>query len=203
MDKVSRAFDTSFEAHKGLLHKMARKGYGRLMDLNMVIDYEDVFQEMSLAYVKAAQKYDATKGITFGAYLGRAVWNEFNRFVEREQGENFASLDSFEKGEDDDLDVYSAVPSNCLTPEQLIELKQEAQYKNKRSGKLTKYLISQLLNPSPKIVEAFNRETEKESGRIPRDITLSFILEQQTAFDHEEVSLAKRQIKELYGLTIR
>jgi DNA-directed RNA polymerase specialized sigma24 family protein len=202
MTKVSRAFDTSFEAHKGLLHKMARKGYGRLIDLNVAVDYEDIFQEMSLAYVKAAQKYDVTKGITFSAYLGKTVWNEFNCFVEREQRQNFVSVDSFEVG-DDDMDVYGAIASPCQTPEELIEMKQEAQYKNKRSGKLTKYLVSQLLNPSTKLIEAFNREVENATDRVPRDITLSFILKHQTAFDADEVRLAKRQIQTIYGITIR
>ena len=75
---ANRAYSTDFSAHRNLIYKLALKGWGRLQAAGVVMDVEDVFQEMSLIYCKAAEGYDPKHGITFTAYLGRAIWNDFN-----------------------------------------------------------------------------------------------------------------------------
>lgn len=83
MLQANRAYSTDFAAHRDLICKLARKGWGRLQAAGVVIDYDDVFQEMSLIYCKAAERYDATKGFTFTAYLGQAIWHDFNKVAQR------------------------------------------------------------------------------------------------------------------------
>lgn len=83
MLQQNRAYSTEFSAHRGLISRIAYKGYVRLQQAGVSVELDDVFQEMSLIYVKAAERYDATKGFTFGAYLGQALWHDFNKYAEK------------------------------------------------------------------------------------------------------------------------
>lgn len=78
-----RAYSTDFAEHQGLLSKMAYKGYLRLQQAGVATEYDEVFQEMSLIYCKAASHYDPSKGFTFSAYLGQAIWHDFNKYAEK------------------------------------------------------------------------------------------------------------------------
>lgn len=199
-DLSARGYCVDFEKHEALIHKFARKGYGRLMEMNVVIDYEDVFQEMCVAYTKASLKYDASKGITFSAYLGRVIWNEFNRFVEREQDENFPSLeDALTDDDEEEIDIYEGISGNYTTPEEFLERKQETRWKNKQCSSMARYLLREFINPSPRIVEAFDAEKHKAF----RDMTISFIAKCNKDFDQKEVRNARKQIEKLYGVPVR
>ncbi len=78
-----RGFSTDIRDHEGLVRNMARKALGRLIENRVVVDFEDVYQDMCVSFVKAAQTYDPDRGITFSAYMGRAAYNNFNRTAER------------------------------------------------------------------------------------------------------------------------
>jgi RNA polymerase sigma factor (sigma-70 family) len=199
-DSIARGFCVDFKKHEALIHKFARKGYGRLMEMNVVIDYEDVFQEMCLAYTKATSKYDASKGITFSAYMGRVIWNEFNKFVEREQLENYVSLDGFgSEDEGDEADIYEAIPGNYTTPEEFLERKQETRWKNKQCSPTARFLLKQFINPTPEVEEQF----EAQERKLFRDITISFIAKCNKGLDPNEVKAARKQIEHLYGVQCR
>lgn len=83
MLQKNRAYSTEYSAHRGLINQMAYKGYLRLQQAGVAIEYDDVVQEMSLIYCKAAERFDASKGFTFAAYLGQAIWHDFNKVAEK------------------------------------------------------------------------------------------------------------------------
>lgn len=199
---VKRSFDTSFEAHKGLIHKLARRGYGRLVSVYAAIDYEDVFQEMCLAYVKAAEKFDPEFGVTFTAYLGRAIWNEFNRFAERELDgrEEFGlySLESMDDMLEDDITIMDVIPGDELTPEEIYEAKQSVQENVRLCGPMGKFLISKLMNPGKRVIDAI----DSPAWARKRQLTLSFIAKQHDEIDKDLVEVAKRQLTRIYGVRL-
>ncbi len=128
----SRAFRTDFESHSNLIHSFARKGFGRLQAARVLIDYEDVYQEMCISFVKAQKMYNPDSGFSFTAYFGRAVWNDFNKLAERLIGEKVAvgmeSVEDFRHEEDDGQDIYaflSVETDSAESPEDMIEHNQE------------------------------------------------------------------------------
>lgn len=87
---IGRAYSTKFEDHKGLMIKIARNCYARARSSKISsLEFDDVLGEMHYAYVKASQGYDPERGITFGAYLGRACYNQFNKVMERLELEQY------------------------------------------------------------------------------------------------------------------
>lgn len=117
----NRAYSTDFSAHKALICTMARKGWGRLQSAGVVMDYDDVFQEMSLIYCKAAAGYDPSKGFTFTAYLGRAIWMDFNKFAEKLINDQCGlGLVRIEAIGDEEMDFYEMMPDPGQTPEEAL-----------------------------------------------------------------------------------
>lgn len=84
-----RAYSTDFKDHEKLLHKFTKGGFARLRGAGIDgIEYEDVYQEMCVSFVRAAKSYNPDAGITFTAYMGRAVINNFNKHADRLIREN-------------------------------------------------------------------------------------------------------------------
>lgn len=123
MNTQRRGYSTNYDDHVGLIHKFARKGFARLQAAGVVIDYEDVFQEMSLIYCRAADRYDPSKGFTFTAYLGSAIWMDFNQIADRlikdQCGLGLVRIEQF-SDEDDTMDSYSYIQDDGATPEEAL-----------------------------------------------------------------------------------
>lgn len=90
VSKQNRAFSTRFEDHKGLIYTLAMRCYARLLGARITaMEFEDVYSEMCVSYTKAARGFDPSRGIGFGAYLGRACYNDFNKIAEKLELEQF------------------------------------------------------------------------------------------------------------------
>lgn len=68
-----------FKSNIGLVHIISRRCYGWVMSLGVAMDYDDVFQEVSLAFISAAEGYDPESGNKFSAYLTRAAYNQIRK----------------------------------------------------------------------------------------------------------------------------
>lgn len=71
----------SYSDNIGLIHLITKKLFGWTQSLNLPMEYDDVFQEVSLAFVTAAAGYDDSLGIKFSAYLNRAAHNQIRKTV--------------------------------------------------------------------------------------------------------------------------
>lgn len=74
-----RGFSTDVTEHHGIVHSLARKIFTGLAKTGISVQFDDVVQETYLAFLKAAEGYDPSKGITFTAYAGRAAYNNVFR----------------------------------------------------------------------------------------------------------------------------
>lgn len=70
-----------YEDHIGLIHTISRKCLGWVRSLDLCLDYEDVFQEVSVAFVSASRGFNPDAGVKFSAYLTRAAYNQLSRTV--------------------------------------------------------------------------------------------------------------------------
>jgi DNA-directed RNA polymerase specialized sigma24 family protein len=157
--KRSRIVD--YEEHQGLIHKLAKKGWARLEAAHVGgVDYEDVFQNMSMSYVRAAEQFNPNMGWSFTAYLGRACLNNFNKWAEKLCSEQcnlgLVRIEDMNAHSDaSDSDVYEVFMGEEDSPEDIVSRKQEV-LKNLRS--LTpnaKRVVWLMMQPSQELLEAF------------------------------------------------
>lgn len=70
-----------FEENKGLIHLQAKVGHKMAMLNGVHLDYEDWFQEASLAFVNAAAQFDPNAGWKFSAYFTKVCFSQFRKTI--------------------------------------------------------------------------------------------------------------------------
>jgi len=70
-----------FEDHKGIVHMQAKFGLRWAHGVGLAMDYDDMFQEASVAFVQAAAGFDPDKGIKFSAYFTMAAFSQFRKTI--------------------------------------------------------------------------------------------------------------------------
>lgn len=212
MKAKSSAFSTAYEAHQGIIHKFARKGYGRLIQAGVVIDYEDVFQEMSMTYVKAAKLYNPERGISFSAYMGRAIWNQFNLFAENEilYKSQVTSIENMVDSLDiEDANLYETVSSDAATPEQYMEVKQDWVTNNMKCGSIAKFIVKQIINPDQGMISRLETKQQvsrdshllkqgRGGKRAAGEVSIALIKEYFN-LNPIDVRIAKKNLNNVYG----
>lgn len=94
------ANDGSFESVELLLRKLALKCHKRLASMGLLdIQLEDVFQEMSMTYLMAKERWSPDRGVYFSTYLTTACYRNFETWIRKRMTErrhlgmvNFSSM---------------------------------------------------------------------------------------------------------------
>lgn len=186
---MSRAFSVKFEDHSALLRKFARKGYVRALACGLPFEYEDVFQEMCLTYTKAREKWNPAAGVSFSAYLGQAVWNEWNKIVERamrDPARQSIEQMSEDVGEaDDNMSLLEVLHSeNAPEPGDRLMTCQEVLVKIRSLSRLAKLVIAELL---------CNKGDSKITTRS---------VAERCGFGEQEIKQARKEMREKWGIAI-
>lgn len=206
---TDRAFSTNYEEHMGLVHTFARKGWGRMIAAHVNVQYEDVYQEMSIAFLKATKAYDPEKGYSFTAYAGRAIWNEFNRYAKKHIAERMelglTSMGDLNRndGEDSSLSIDEFVASPERGPEDNLMRKQEILENLRALSPTAKFLVAQMISPSKELEEAFAAHQravrETEGRRAVLTMGLRFI-GAHFGIERYRLSKAINELKDQYGV---
>lgn len=216
--KNNVAFSTEFLDHQGLIHKLTKKCWGRLKDVGIDDhEYEDIFQINCMTYVKAAKAFDTERGITFGAYLGRAIYNQFNQYAKALISEKLElgliSYEDFKTDDDDGFDfiaVYMADPTVINSIEQSAILKELAREQIAKLSKLGRLVIRELISPSSDLQKSFigmraHAEMAKSQGekylRIPKAIDMRAI-KIHYGLRHRDMVDLKTEFKLHLGVTV-
>ncbi|MEZ2310854.1 hypothetical protein AB6809_29840 [Paraburkholderia sp. RCC_158] len=192
-----------------MLHKLARKGWGRLQEVGLSTPYEDVFQFMCESFVRCQPKYDPATGFTFSAYYGRSCWNNFNKWAERLCLEHtqlgMVSVEVLGGASDGDesRDVYEfldAADDDHDTPEERLEARQESHRAARALSPVAKQVIALLVHQTPEFMAFFDERNARLTKKFTA-VTLGMI------FEFLELSKPKgRQIKEelrrIYGVDL-
>ena len=118
-----------YNENVGLVHAMSKKGFARLQKAGVAMDYEDVFQEMSVVFLKTYQGFDASKGFQFSTYFYIAAQNRLSNWTKKVIDERIThrvmSIEeiNFNRG-DEEVDLESILPGDDTTPEQIVGAKQ-------------------------------------------------------------------------------
>lgn len=70
-----------FKENVGLVHLQAKFGYKWAQGAGLSLDYEDMFQEASVAFVLAAEGYDPDSGLKFSTYYTKAAFSQFRKTI--------------------------------------------------------------------------------------------------------------------------
>lgn len=222
----SRGFSTRYEDHVGLLHKLARGQYAILQPYNPSLEYEDIFQEMSLTYVLALETYKPELGITFSAYLGRAALNNFGKVRHKLITER-SNLGMYSIDEHEDEDGNNRILENCcdstesieqqiIERDEVVQMVRQIRGKGKGGTKLSRLalvLLGDLIDPSDVIraawfakrhharkAAAINPESE-EAMDFPDEITLAFCARLR-GVPQENLAIVRRELNLFFGKTI-
>lgn len=119
-----------FKKYEPMLHKLARKAFGRLCQGGGEgrADYEDVFQEAAISFLKAEAGFKEAAGVQFITYLWRTVETNLGRWVREQLGDahHEVSAETIVSSEDegDPIDFFDLVQSDALSPEEVVSRKQ-------------------------------------------------------------------------------
>lgn len=114
------------EKYEGLLHKLARKAYGRLAmsGADAVADFDDCYQEACMAYLNAVRCFNEEAGVQFITYLWRTVENSLSRFVKDGVSSTINEFSVDAEIDEDGSTILDMIESPILSPEEQIERKQ-------------------------------------------------------------------------------
>ena len=219
--KKDTAYSSEFSDHQGLIHQLTKKCWWRLKDAGLDDhEYEDVFQLNCISFVKVARKYDPARGITFGAYLGKAIFNEFNKYAEKVIKEKhelgIVSYDDF--GDDDgegEYDFLAHASKDLNRSEGGVEVSViEREIARENIGKLSKFaklIIRELMSPSEAVKQTIegiraHAELAKQTGeiyrvRIPREVDIRAI-KIHYGFRDMDIIKVKKEFETVLGVKI-
>ncbi|CCG43327.1 sigma factor [Magnetospirillum molischianum] len=175
-----------FEDYKRLISLCAFKAHRRLVAAGCSTTFDDVFQEMSLTFVRAARSFDPNKGVAFSTFLVRACWNNVNRMAKGEVSHVGLSLDSQSWGEDGDEEGLHEqfADENAVNAEEALE---EAQHRERilnDLSPLTRRFVELLDSPPDAVIRElvalraraeFARRRGIEPSPVPKSVTSAFV----------------------------
>ncbi len=183
---------TNFKDHKGLMVSKAKLYYGRVLKAQLTsVNFDDVFGELSIAFVQAVEGYDPDKGFTFTAFLGRCMQTHINKFIAKLMKEQFGveQPDEFEHvamtgglgyvsvddiagadGESVGYDLFQC--GTFCNPEESVATRQDynALLCDPTLLPETRAFIMLLVDPSPPQVERIKARIKAKSGLVRAQI---------------------------------
>lgn len=221
MDNLS--IDKFYADNTGLIHQVARKGYARMSAIGANLDYEDLFQELSITFIKSYEALDVERNGKFSTYFFMAARNRINALAEdfemerlglrtvrrkeigadgqqvmsedgkvgkwvREFSQVHAGLSSIEEmsdrsREDGCKSAVEIIASDCLTPDQEVELSDTLNSIMGNLSPLARMIMQYTIEPPDFIEREFSaQESHAEFAReknLPRrcrgSLNVSFV----------------------------
>lgn len=187
------AFDKKQEGYVGAF---ARRVQRRLSSAGGRVSYQDIFQELCIAWCKARDNWNEEFKVPFQAYLMRGMHDHINRWAKSELG--FAhltpiSLDAGSKGADDGQ-LHEVFSSDEATPEDNCASQDVRGFVLARLSPRTRLFVQLLDNPPVFLLDAVKAQQAKQEDARRRGIKI-IISSRVTAamvLDFMEASAAER-----------
>lgn len=124
MDRAD--FNKFYSKNVGLIHHVARKGYGRMLSVGASSCYDDLAQEMTVVFIKAFDGFSEEHGCKFSSYFTRAAHHRINRLIESIVEERITNKvrsveemnDRINANGDSAIDVSELIACERRTPEE-------------------------------------------------------------------------------------
>jgi len=201
--------DRFYVENSGLIHTVARKGYGRLQAIGSGMEYDDLVQDLTVVFIKSYDKFDEASGNRFSTYFMAAAFNRINRIAgeqEIERVENgVRSMEEMSERFEDDTSIEEVIASDAATPEQIVEAASIAQGVLSKLSPLAAKIAEMAIDPPDFIEREFmaaqaHAEISRNKGiekRASRSLNVSFVcsvLEKTTDLPVLSIREARKQI---------
>ena len=160
-----------YKANVGLVHTVARKGYSRLVAANVGIDYEDVFQEMSVVFLKAYEGFDASKGFKFSTYFFMSAYNRLNSWasdlIDERLKHGVVSIDELnDSGGEEDYSLEDVMLVDAATPEAHCRVTELLEHIARTLSPLANLILTWAVAPPKELLDEVRKaELNAEFGR--------------------------------------
>jgi DNA-directed RNA polymerase specialized sigma24 family protein len=159
-----------YKANVGLVHSVSKKGYGRLRSAGVGMDYEDIFQEMSIVFLKAYSGFDESQGFKFSTYYFRAAYNKLNTWAQKLIDERLehgvVSIQELNHSEDGENSLEDVLMVDATTPEAQYRVTQFLSHVNDSLTPLASLILAWVLQPPPQLMtEVKKAEANAQYGR--------------------------------------
>lgn len=148
-----------YKANVGLVHAVSRRGYARLMKAKVGIDYEDVFQEMSVVFLKAYERFDESRGFKFSTYYYMSAMNRLNSWAQDMIDERLncgvISIQELNAGKDgdDDMMLEEQLLVDATTPEDHLRVKEYITHMTNTLSPLAALILGWSIEPPQEIMQ--------------------------------------------------
>lgn len=146
-----------YKDNVGLVHTVAKKGWARLQAVGVSMDYDDVFQEVTIAFLKAYESFDETKGFKFSTLFFTCAYNRLNGWVQDLIAERVAhgvrSIEELNSGDGESLSLEDVIMADSNTPEAEYAAKQFLEHLDRRLSSVAKLIIEWIIQPPQELVE--------------------------------------------------
>lgn len=196
----------------GLIHIVTKKGYGRLTGMGSSYSYEDLFQDLSVVFIKAFDAFDDNAGFKFSTYFTSSAYRKLNKIAEKIQIERIEMKTrsteemaaNMEDGDGETMDI--ACP--CATPFDMAEATSAMRYLTDHLSPLAATMLAMATDP-PEFIErefaaayahaAYAREGGG-SNRARMNLTVGFVCRVLEKVQPDAV-MALRAARREIGLT--
>jgi RNA polymerase sigma factor (sigma-70 family) len=179
---------TSFEGNYKLLHKLCHSYVKKAKMAGLVLDYDDLYQEACLTWVKAQKSFDPSKNFRFTTYMGVAVAHRLAGSLHKAFEDRRVLVKQVRNSEDDPsqeswLESVSLDVGAELSPEDKIEQEEFRQVFYDRLSPEARMVLS-IIEDTPKEIqdELVAMQEKSKYGRslgvnskAPTDVSFSFV----------------------------
>lgn len=187
MDSRREFSADEYRQYEKLMHKVARRHYGILINSGYTDEYMDVFQNVAVSFLQAKNGYRADTGFKFTTYACTSAEKNFiTQLEKRSRRLSPVSLESI-RSKDDDVSFWEEI----IADENTLEYRPsprvcliEAIGKMNLLSSVAKLVVRELVSPSEEIRKAYReglsyaKKAKELGGHIPRigdDIDYAFI----------------------------
>lgn len=150
-----------YQANIGLVHTIARRGFARLAAARVPIDYEDVFQEMSMVFVKAMNGFDESKGFKFSTYFFMAAYNRLNAWagdmIEERLKHGVVSVEELAGDSGEDFSLEEILYVDEATPEAHYRVTELLEHIVRKLSPLAGLILTWSIAPPPEVMDSVRK----------------------------------------------
>lgn len=180
--------DRYYRENVGLIHVVAKKGWGRLQRVGAQYPYEDIYQELSITFIKAFDGFNDNLGNKFSTYFVTSAQHHVNKIVKAYEIERMElKMRSVEEmaswSEDGEGSECDLVASEDLTPEERCEFMESIEAMEAKLSPLAMQILTLALDPPEFLEREFHAASShakcsRDSGtekRATRSLNVAFV----------------------------
>lgn len=179
---------TDYESCRRLIHWFGSRAYRRLIAAGgRAVEYDDVIQELNIAWTIAREKWNPDMGVPFVAYLKRGMQLAINRFIDRElrfdQNASHSLQFSALEGESEFSEIVADTETH--TPEDIVMASLMTEYAFDQLSPLARSVLECVLSPPNELQAELNALQAKKRYAKERgfcvggvsEVSLSFVMD--------------------------